>query len=222
MMSDSKGRFMIPRPGVKEQWHHLPQGWTKRLSDHERRQVIANGWRGGDRRSSSLDLHHGHVRNDAVQDHNRAQPFGRHGARRRSELVTVARQAAPSGLGTGRLRRLRRLLPGGPRRALATFEDNATPRSSTMDTHLVPDEASPSRASFCRGAASGGADGGHAGRHTKLVFRAPPACPKSVPQQDHRVCSSHLPPLHRICQHLGWKDAQRRRLRRAQPRCWRI
>ncbi|CAE7533633.1 unnamed protein product [Symbiodinium sp. CCMP2592] len=47
MMADSQGRFVIPPPSVKEQWHHLPQGWTSKLSEHERHKALANGWHAG-------------------------------------------------------------------------------------------------------------------------------------------------------------------------------
>ncbi|CAE7199832.1 kanC [Symbiodinium sp. CCMP2592] len=47
MMADSQGRFVIPPPSVKEQWHHLPPGWTSKLSEHERHKALANGWHAG-------------------------------------------------------------------------------------------------------------------------------------------------------------------------------
>ena len=47
MMTDKQGRFMIPPPNVKEQWHHLPRGWTEKLPEHERHKALANGWHAG-------------------------------------------------------------------------------------------------------------------------------------------------------------------------------
>ena len=47
MMTDSQGRFVLPPPSVKEQWHHLPRNWTKQLPEHDRHKALANGWHAG-------------------------------------------------------------------------------------------------------------------------------------------------------------------------------
>ena len=47
MMTDSQGRFVLPPPSVKEQWHHLPWNWTEHLPEHERHKALANGWHAG-------------------------------------------------------------------------------------------------------------------------------------------------------------------------------
>ena len=46
-MTDSQGRFVLPPPSVKEQWHHLPRNWTKQLPEHDRHKALANGWHAG-------------------------------------------------------------------------------------------------------------------------------------------------------------------------------
>ena len=46
-MIDKQGRFMIPPPNVKEQWHHLPRGWAEKLPEHDRHKALANGWHAG-------------------------------------------------------------------------------------------------------------------------------------------------------------------------------
>ncbi|CAE7617397.1 Dnmt3a, partial [Symbiodinium sp. CCMP2456] len=47
MMTDGQGRCVIPPASVKEQFHHLPVGWTRDLHDHARHKALANGWHAG-------------------------------------------------------------------------------------------------------------------------------------------------------------------------------
>ena len=47
MMTDSQGRFVLPPPSVKEQWHHLPRNWTEQLPEHDRHKALANGGHAG-------------------------------------------------------------------------------------------------------------------------------------------------------------------------------
>ncbi|CAE7252601.1 kanC, partial [Symbiodinium sp. CCMP2456] len=47
MMTDRQGRCVLPPASVKEQFHHLPVGWTRDLRDHARHKALANGWHAG-------------------------------------------------------------------------------------------------------------------------------------------------------------------------------
>ncbi|CAE7807536.1 DNMT3A, partial [Symbiodinium necroappetens] len=47
MMMDRDQRLVLPPANVKEQWHHLPKGWSASLPDHARHKAIANGWHAG-------------------------------------------------------------------------------------------------------------------------------------------------------------------------------
>ena len=47
MMTDRSQRLVIPPASMKEQWHHLPKGWSASLQDHARHKAVANGWHAG-------------------------------------------------------------------------------------------------------------------------------------------------------------------------------
>ena len=51
MFTGKSGAYRLATAGVKEQLHHLPCGWTRKLRDKARHRAFANGWR---RRAAKL------------------------------------------------------------------------------------------------------------------------------------------------------------------------
>ena len=50
LFRDRRGQLVLATAEIKEQMHHLPKGWTRRLDEHSRHKAIANGWHIGSAR----------------------------------------------------------------------------------------------------------------------------------------------------------------------------
>ena len=120
------------------------------------------------RRSSTPVDHHGDVRRFSASSGRRAQPLGWHSFGHSGQ--PLARQAASSWPASGRVRRLRPLLPRGPQRALAPLANDASPRTprrtdvaglAAVVAHSASNALASHRASPRGSATGGGARRGH-------------------------------------------------------------
>ncbi|CAE7206135.1 unnamed protein product [Symbiodinium natans] len=73
MFTDKSGAFRLATAEVKEQLHHLPCGWTRKLRDKARHRALANGWH---LRAAKLFFLFGLLSTEAGALHPQPKPLG--------------------------------------------------------------------------------------------------------------------------------------------------